>query len=70
MGWAKQSLVRLNWKTGRYGAAYQPACWDAHAPTPARPGFGPFCAIDIQCDMSQIHKPRAVPDRSRQPLPA
>lgn len=62
IGWARHALLRLNWKTGEYGAAYRTGIWGANATTPARPQFGDFCAAAVQCDMSQVHKPGQYPD--------
>ncbi|MEV4052648.1 SGNH/GDSL hydrolase family protein [Amycolatopsis sp. NPDC049688] len=63
LGWAKHPLVRLDWKAGTYGTAYQPALWP-NAGTPQRPPLGTFCSTAVQCDMTQIHKPSQYPNDS------
>ncbi|HYQ68793.1 MAG TPA: SGNH/GDSL hydrolase family protein [Actinophytocola sp.] len=62
IGWARHALLRLNWKTGEYGAAYRTGIWGANVTTPSRPRFGEFCTAAVQCDMAQIHKPGEYPD--------
>jgi hypothetical protein len=63
LGWARHSLVRLDWVSGLYGTTFQTAVWD-NGFTPQRPSFAQFCQSDNDCDMSQVHQPADYPGDS------